>query len=64
MYEGDLAETLCEIAKEFPLVRIGSYPKSNQEIFRVFLTFEGYELDQVQKASEKAQLLIPSKLIE
>ena len=57
--EGDLAAFLKTVAQEFPKVAMGSYPKTrgDQDGFRVKITLEGRNLQEVEGAC--ARLLLP-----
>lgn len=50
--ESDIADTLNGLLKEFPLLMLGSYPRINEENYRVLLTLESRDADYVNRATE------------
>ena len=62
MGEGDLAEVFGNVAKQFPKVRMGSYPNVNvqDERFTAKLQLESRDVDQLQQAMDAVKAQIPT----
>jgi molybdenum cofactor synthesis domain-containing protein len=50
--ESDIAEILNALLREFPELMLGSYPRINEEHYRVMLTLESRDADYVARATE------------
>ncbi len=50
--ESDIAEILNALLREFPELMLGSYPRINEEHYRVMLTLESRDADYVERATE------------
>jgi len=48
--ESEIAEQLHELLREFPQLQLGSYPRIQEESFRVLLTLESRDAGYVQRA--------------
>ena len=49
--ESDIAEVLNALLREFPELMLGSYPRINEEHYRVMLTLESRDESYVEKAT-------------
>lgn len=49
--ESDIAEILNALLREFPELMLGSYPRINEEHYRVMLTLESRDADYVERAT-------------
>ena len=65
MGEGDLATVFGEVAKQFPDVRMGSYPNVNahDKRFTAKLQLECHDAQQLQKAMAVVKDRIPTHVI-
>lgn len=61
--ESDIAETLNALLKEFPQLMLGSYPRMNEEDYRVLLTLESRDPDYVNRATETLVSRLPTDAI-
>ena len=50
--ESDIAEILNALLREFPELMLGSYPRINEEHYRVMLTLESRDAAYVERATE------------
>jgi len=50
--ESDIAEILNALLREFPQLMLGSYPRINEEHYRVMLTLESRDGSYLEKAME------------
>ena len=50
--ESDIAETLNDLLREFPELMLGSYPRINEEHYRVMLTLESKDEEYLTRATE------------
>ena len=50
--ESDIADTLNSLLREYPELMLGSYPKINEEHYRVMLTLESRDAEYVARATE------------
>ena len=50
--ESDIAEILNALLLEFPELMLGSYPRINEEHYRVMLTLESRDASYLEKATE------------
>lgn len=58
-----IARYLNEAAREYPLVQIGSYPKVDEAEFRVLITVESRDEEELMGAYKKLLGLIPSEVV-
>ena len=58
--ESDIAETLNALLEEFPLLMLGSYPRINEEDYRVMLTLESKDGDYLERATETLAKRLPA----
>jgi len=58
--EGSLAEHLDAAVARFPAVSIGSYPRFDEADYRVKVTFDGRDEQQVRRAAEFVRGRIPA----
>jgi FAD synthetase len=58
--EGSLAEHLDAAVAEFPAVSIGSYPRFDDADYRVKVTFDGRDEDEVRRAAVFLRSRIPA----
>jgi len=61
--EGSLAEHLDAAVAEFPAVAIGSYPRFDDADYRVKVTFDGRDEDQVRRAAAFLRARIPPEAV-
>lgn len=57
--ESDIAEQLHALLQEFPELMLGSYPRIQEESFRVMLTLESRDAGYVQRALDRLLVLLP-----
>jgi len=50
--ESDIADVLNALLREFPELMLGSYPRINEEHYRVMLTLESRDAEYVARATE------------
>jgi FAD synthetase len=58
-----IADTLDAVAKRFPMVEIGSYPKIGERDYKVLVTFESMEEEAVRQAVEELLKLLPREIV-
>jgi molybdopterin-biosynthesis enzyme MoeA-like protein len=63
MDEGDLADWLNAVLREFPALQIGSYPELNAPGYKVKVTIEARERAPVDAAVARLQALLPARAI-
>ena len=63
MDEGDLADPLNTLVREFPALQLGSYPELNAPGYKVKVTIEAKELHPVEGAVARLQALLPARAI-
>lgn len=61
--EGELAPHLDAVVKDFPAVRVGSYPRFSERDFKVLVTLEGTDGAQVTAAFEILVRSVGGKLV-
>jgi molybdenum cofactor synthesis domain-containing protein len=61
--ESDIAETLNTLLEEFPELMLGSYPRINEEHYRVMLTLESRDERYVQAATETLVERLPADAV-
>ena len=61
--EGSLAEHLDAAVAQFPAVAIGSYPRFDDADYRVKVTFDGRDEDQVRRAAAFLRARIPPEAV-
>jgi molybdopterin-biosynthesis enzyme MoeA-like protein len=61
--ESDITETLNTLLKEFPQLMLGSYPRINEEDYRVLLTLESRDPDYVNRATDTLVNRLPTDAI-
>jgi molybdenum cofactor synthesis domain-containing protein len=61
--ESDIAETLNTLLEEFPELMLGSYPRINEEHYRVMLTLESRDERYVQAATETLVERLPANAV-
>lgn len=61
--ESDIADTLNALLREFPELMLGSYPKINEEHYRVMLTLESRDEAYVDRAAETLIKNLPDDAI-
>jgi molybdenum cofactor synthesis domain-containing protein len=61
--EGSLAEHLNAAVAEFPAVSIGSYPRFDDADYRVKVTFDGRDEDEVRRAAAFLRARIPAEAV-
>lgn len=61
--ESDIAEELHALLQEFPDLMLGSYPRIQQESFRVMLTLESRDPGYVQRALDSLLARLPASAI-
>ena len=61
--ESEIAETLHELLQEFPQLMLGSYPRIQEESFRVMLTLESRDAGYVQDALDSLLARLPDGAI-
>ncbi len=57
--ESEIADILNTLLKEFPELMLGSYPRINEEHYRVLLTLESRDSDYVVRATETLVSRLP-----
>ena len=63
MNESEIAETLNELLREFPELMLGSYPRINEEFYRVMLTLESRDPSYLERATEILTNALPADSI-
>jgi molybdenum cofactor synthesis domain-containing protein len=63
MDEGDLADALNVLVREFPALQLGSYPELNAPGYKVKVTIEAKERGPVEGAVARLQALLPGRAI-
>lgn len=63
MDEGDLAESLNILVREYPTLHLGSYPELNAPGYKVKVTLEGKEPGPVEGAVARLRALLPRRAI-
>ena len=61
--ESDIADTLNSLLREFPELMLGSYPRINEEHYRVMLTLESRDEAYVDRATETLVKNLPADAI-
>ncbi|MEM7412249.1 MAG: molybdopterin-binding protein [Myxococcota bacterium] len=61
--ESEIAEDLHDLLKEFPELHLGSYPRIQEESFRVMLTLESRDAGYVQRALDSLLGRLPESAI-
>jgi molybdenum cofactor synthesis domain-containing protein len=61
--ESDIAEALNTLLKEFPQLILGSYPRINEEDYRVLLTLESRDSDYANQATDTLVSRLPAGAI-
>ena len=61
--EGELAPHLDSVVRDFPMVRVGSYPRFSEKDFRVLVTLEAAEAGAVTAAFEMLVRSVGDKLV-
>jgi FAD synthetase len=61
--ESDIADALNTLLKEFPQLILGSYPRINEEDYRVLLTLESRDSDYVNRATATLASRLPADAI-
>ena len=61
--EGSLAEHLDAAVAEFPAVAIGSYPRFDDADYRVKVTFDGRDEEDVRRAAAFVRARIPAEAV-
>ena len=61
--ESDIAETLNTLLEEFPELMLGSYPRINEEHYRVMLTLESRDERYVEAATETLVERLPADAV-
>ena len=61
--ESDIAETLNALLREFPELMLGSYPRINEEHYRVMLTLESRDEAYVESATETLVKNLPGDAV-
>ena len=63
MDEGDLADALHAVLREFPALQIGSYPEMNAPGYKVKVTIEAKDRAPVDGAVARLRALLPARAI-
>ena len=61
--ESDIAETLNALLREFPELMLGSYPRINEEHYRVMLTLESRDEAYLESATETLVKSLPDDAV-
>jgi molybdenum cofactor synthesis domain-containing protein len=61
--ESEIAEDLHAVLKEFPALLLGSYPRIQEEAFRVLLTLESRDARYVQRALDALLERLPASAV-
>ena len=61
--ESDIADVLNDLLREFSELMLGSYPRINEEHYRVMLTLESRDKSYVNRATEKLIKGLPADAI-
>ncbi len=61
--ESEIAETLNALLREFPELMLGSYPRINEEHYRVMLTLESRDVAYVETATETLVKNLPDDAV-
>ena len=61
--ESEIAEHLNSLLEQFPQLMLGSYPRIQDESFRVMLTLESRDAGYVQEALDSLLARLPSAAI-
>ena len=61
--ESEIAEDLHAVLKEFPALLLGSYPRIQEEAFRVLLTLESRDAGYVQRALDALLERLPASAV-
>ena len=62
--ESEIAEELHGLLQEFPELMLGSYPRIQQESFRVMLTLESRDAGYVQRALDSLLARLPKAAVQ
>ncbi len=58
-----IADTLDAVARRFPAVEIGSYPKIGERDYKVLVTLESVEEESVKQAVQELLKLLPREIV-
>ncbi|MFK7895513.1 MAG: competence/damage-inducible protein A [Myxococcota bacterium] len=61
--ESDIADILNDLLKEFPQLMLGSYPRINEEEYRVMLTLESRDADYLKRSMDMLTRDLPEGAI-
>jgi molybdenum cofactor synthesis domain-containing protein len=61
--ESEIAEDLHALLREFPALMLGSYPRIQEEAFRVLLTLESRDAGYVQRALDSLLERLPASAV-
>jgi molybdopterin-biosynthesis enzyme MoeA-like protein len=61
--ESEIADTLNTLLKEFPSLILGSYPRINEQDYRVLLTLESRDAEYLTRATDTLLSRLPSEAI-
>jgi molybdopterin-biosynthesis enzyme MoeA-like protein len=61
--ESEIAEDLHALLREFPALLLGSYPRIQEEAFRVLLTLESRDAGYVQRALDSLLGRLPAAAV-
>ena len=61
--ESEIAEDLHALLREFPELLLGSYPRIQEEAFRVLLTLESRDAGYVQRALDSLLERLPAAAV-
>jgi molybdopterin-biosynthesis enzyme MoeA-like protein len=62
-HESEIADVLNALLEEFPQLMLGSYPRINEEDYRVMLTLESKDADYLDRATKTLTGRLPSGAI-
>ena len=61
--ESEIADVLNDLLREFPELMLGSYPRINEEDYRVMLTLESRDALYLERATESLCARLPADVI-
>lgn len=61
--ESDIADVLNALLRNYPELMLGSYPRINEEHYRVMLTLESRDADYVQSATDELVKNLPADAV-
>lgn len=61
--ESEIADALNALLKAYPDLMLGSYPRINEEHYRVMLTLESRDADYVERATEQLVKSLPDDAV-